>query len=78
MAEPPVLAIRRKKQLSIVVGMNMVKNKEAEAFVSAGISGAVLVGGQVIVGISGAKGGLCMPFILPTITCPPTLSLIHI
>ena len=24
------------------------------------------------VGISGAKGGLCMPFILPTITCPPT------
>ena len=36
MAEPPVLAIRRKKQSSIVVGMNMVKNKEADAFVSAG------------------------------------------
>ena len=35
MAEPPVLAIRRKKQSSIVVGMNMVKNKEADAFVSA-------------------------------------------
>lgn len=31
MAEPPVLAIRRKKQSSIVVGMNMVKNKEADA-----------------------------------------------
>ena len=30
--------------------MNMVKNKEADAFVSAGSSGAVLVGGQVIVG----------------------------
>lgn len=38
MAEPPVLAIRRKKQSSIVVGMNMVKNKEADAFVSAGSS----------------------------------------
>ena len=50
MAEPPVMAIRRKKQSSIVVGMNMVKNKEADAFVSAGSSGAVLVGGQVIVG----------------------------
>ena len=50
MAEPPVGAIRRKKQSSIVVGMNMVKNKEADAFVSAGSSGAVLVGGQVIVG----------------------------
>ena len=24
------------------------------------------------VGISGAKGGLCIPFILPTMTCPPT------
>lgn len=50
MAEPPVVAIRKKKQSSIVVGMNMVKNKEADAFVSAGSSGAILVGGQVIVG----------------------------
>lgn len=49
-AEPPVNAIRKKKNSSIVVGMNMVKNKEADAFVSAGSSGAVLVGGQVIVG----------------------------
>ena len=49
-AEPPVNAIRKKKNSSIVVGMNMVKNKEANAFVSAGSSGAVLVGGQVIVG----------------------------
>ena len=50
MAEPPVMAIRKKKQSSIVVGMNMVKQKEADAFVSAGSSGAILVGGQVIVG----------------------------
>lgn len=49
-AEPPVMAIRRKKQSSIVVGMNMVKEKKADAFISAGSSGAVLVGGQVIVG----------------------------
>ena len=34
----------------MVVGMKMVKNKEADAFVSAGSSGAILVGGQVIVG----------------------------
>lgn len=50
MAEPPVEAIRKKKQSSIVVGMNMVKQREADAFVSAGSSGAVLVGGQVLVG----------------------------
>ena len=48
--EPPVNAIRKKKDSSIVVGMNLVKNKEADAFVSAGSSGAILVGGQVIVG----------------------------
>lgn len=49
-AEPPVMAIRKKKQSSIVIGMNMVKHQEADAFVSAGSSGAILVGGQVIVG----------------------------
>ena len=48
--EPPVMAIRRKKDSSIVKALNMVKNKEADAFVSAGSSGAILVGGQVIVG----------------------------
>ena len=49
-AEPPVMAIRRKKDSSIVVAMNLVKKGEADAFVSAGSSGAILVGGQVIVG----------------------------
>ena len=50
MAEPPVLAIRKKKDSSIVVGMKMVYNGEADAFVSAGSTGAVLVGGQLVVG----------------------------
>ncbi len=49
-AEPPVMAIRKKKDSSIVVAMNMVKRGEADAFVSAGNSGAVLVGGQLVVG----------------------------
>ena len=49
-AEPPVSAIRKKKDSSIVVGMKMVKEGKADAFVSAGSSGAILVGGQVIVG----------------------------
>ena len=49
-AEPPVHAIRRKKDSSIVVGMKLVKEGKADAFVSAGSSGAILVGGQVIVG----------------------------
>ncbi|MCI8454402.1 MAG: phosphate acyltransferase PlsX [Lachnospiraceae bacterium] len=48
--EPPVNAIRKKKDSSMVVGMNLVKTGEADAFVSAGSSGALLVGGQVLVG----------------------------
>lgn len=49
-AEPPVFAIRKKKDSSIVVGLNMVRKNEADAFVSSGSTGAVLVGGQVLVG----------------------------
>ena len=48
--EPPVSAIRGKKDSSIVVSMNMIRHGEADAFVSSGSTGAVLVGGQVIVG----------------------------
>ncbi len=49
-AEHPVAAIRRKKDSSIVVGMKLVKDGKADAFVSAGSSGAVLVGGVSLVG----------------------------
>lgn len=48
--EPPVAAIRRKKDSSLVKCMYMVKNGEADAMVSAGSTGANLVGGHVIVG----------------------------
>lgn len=48
--EPPVMAIRRKKDSSIVKCMYLVKDGECDALVSAGSTGAVLVGGQVIVG----------------------------
>lgn len=76
-AEPPVMAIRKKKQSSIVVGLNMVKEKKADAFVSAGSSGAILVGGQVIVGrIKGVERPPLAPLI-PT-EQGVSLSLIHI
>ena len=50
MAEPPVMAIRKKKDSSIVKAMYMVAHGEADAYVSAGSTGATLVGGQVMVG----------------------------
>ncbi len=48
--EVPTTAIMRKKDSSIVVAMKMVKRGEADAFVSAGSTGAILVGGQTLVG----------------------------
>ncbi len=67
-AEPPVNAIRKKKDSSIVKAMMMVKNNECDAFVSAGSTGAVLVGGQVLVGrIKGVERPPLAPLI-PTKT----------
>ena len=64
--EAPVMAVREKKDSSIVVGMNLVKQGEAKAFVSAGSTGAVLVGGQLIVGrIKGVLRAALAP-VLPT------------
>lgn len=48
--EPPVMAIRKKKDSSIVKGLEMTRDGVCDAFVSAGSTGAVLVGGQVVVG----------------------------
>ena len=50
MSEPPVMAIRRKKDSSIVKALLLVKDGICDAYVSAGSTGATLVGGQVIVG----------------------------
>lgn len=49
-AEPPVMAIRKKKDSSLVKALYLVKDGTCDAYVSAGSSGATLVGGQVIVG----------------------------
>ena len=49
-AEPPVMAIRKKKDSSLVKALNLVKDGTCDAYVSAGSTGATLVGGQVLVG----------------------------
>ena len=48
--EPPVVAIQKKKNSSMVVGLRMLHDGDADAFVSAGSTGALLVGGQTIAG----------------------------
>ena len=47
--EPPVKAIQSKKNSSLVAGLTMVRKGMADAIVSSGSTGAVLVGGQAIV-----------------------------
>ncbi|MBE5961516.1 MAG: phosphate acyltransferase PlsX [Lachnospiraceae bacterium] len=65
--EAPVLAIRRKKESSIVVALNLIKSGKADAFVSAGSTGAVLVGAQLIAGrIKGVERPPLAPLI-PTV-----------
>lgn len=63
--ESPTIAIRRKKNSSIVVGLNLVKNGEADAFVSAGSTGALLTGALLLVGrLDGVERpalGTCLP-----------------
>lgn len=48
--EPPVAAIQKKKNSSIVKGLMLLRSGDADAFLSAGSSGAVLAGGQLKIG----------------------------
>lgn len=48
--EAPAVAVKSKRDSSIVVGMKMVRTGEADAFVSAGSTGAILVGGLAYIG----------------------------
>lgn len=67
MAEPPVNAIRKKKDSSIVRAMGLIKEGTCDAYVSAGSTGANLVGGQVLVGrIKGIERAPLAPMI-PTL-----------
>ena len=54
LGESPLKAIRSKLDSSIVVGINMLKNGTASAFVSAGSSGAVV--GAALLNLGTAKG----------------------
>ena len=48
--DAPVEAVKKKKDSSLVVALNLVKDGTCDAFISAGSSGAILAGGQFVVG----------------------------
>ena len=64
MGEVPTKAIREKKDSSLVVAMKLVHDGQADAVVSAGSTGAILLGGQLVVGrIKGIKRPALAPFL---------------
>ncbi|MGI6030215.1 MAG: phosphate acyltransferase PlsX [Eubacteriales bacterium] len=66
--EDPAMAIRSKKDSSMVVGLNALKNGEIDAFVGAGSTGALLAGATLIVRrIKGVKRSALAP-VMPTET----------
>lgn len=71
--ETPTTAIRRKKDSTIVVGLNLVKDKNVQAFVSAGSTGALLAGGLFIVGRIKGIARPALTVFLPTPLADPML-----
>lgn len=69
MKEEPLMGIRRKPKASINVAMNLVKQKEADAVVSAGHSGAAMASALLklgrIKGIERPAIGAVLPTIIP-------------
>jgi glycerol-3-phosphate acyltransferase PlsX len=51
MSEPAAGSIRRKRKSSIVLGLGLVKNGQADAFVSAGNTGAVVCAATLSLGL---------------------------
>lgn len=68
--EAPTEIIKSKTDCSMAVGMKMLADNEGDAFVSAGSTGALVVGGTFIVKrIKGVKRAALAP-VLPTSTTP--------
>ncbi len=71
--DKPVMAIRRKKESSLVKALYAVKNNEVDAIVSAGSTGALLSGATLIIG---RVGGLERPALAPFIPTDKGFSLL--
>ncbi|MBR3245067.1 MAG: phosphate acyltransferase PlsX [Parasporobacterium sp.] len=71
--EPPVNAIKTKKDSSMVMALYAVKKGEADAAVSCGNTGALLVGGQLIVGRIRGIERAALAFLVPSLKEPVML-----
>lgn len=73
MDEHPGHAMRRKRDNSIRVGLELVKSGEASAFVSAGNSGAVMAGAILVLGCAGAVQRPAIVSVLPAVKGSPLM-----
>lgn len=63
-SDKPTEAVRKKKNSAIVVGMNKIKEQSAQAFISAGSTGALLAGSLLI---AGRMKGVVRPALAPVV-----------
>ncbi|MEW6075507.1 MAG: phosphate acyltransferase PlsX [Candidatus Omnitrophota bacterium] len=67
MSEPAAASVRRKRNSSIVVGINLVKNGQADAFFSAGNTGAVVCAATLSLGLLPGIERPGIGIVMPTI-----------
>ncbi|HEU5048978.1 MAG TPA: hypothetical protein VFU00_01575, partial [Gemmatimonadales bacterium] len=70
MAEKPLAAVRAKRDSSIVVGLGLQKSGEADAFVSAGNTGAVLAASTIMLGLHEGVERASVATLFPTADDP--------
>jgi phosphate acyltransferase len=68
MGESPMAALRKKKHSSIRIGLDLVKRGEADAFVSAGNTGAVMTTALVVLGTVPGVERPAIAIVVPTAT----------
>lgn len=67
MDEPATVTIRKKRDSSISVGINLIKDARGDAFVSAGNTGAVVAGSSYILGMLRGVERPAIGLVLPTL-----------
>ncbi len=75
MHEPPAMAVRRKKRSSIVVAMEHVRDRQADAVVSAGHTGAAMGAALLRLGRIPGVDRPALAVLLPTLAAHPVVLL---
>ncbi len=73
MDDKPLQAVRRKRNSSLVVGLSLLQERRADAFVSAGNTGAVLAASTVLLGLHPGVDRATVASLLPAADGPVLL-----